>query len=737
MFNRTENTKMKFFSLPNLSSDKILDDGDPRNAGPTPEFEDKAGYREWCNNKSTNWIFFSHVEGMSSRGRITVQNEPYMLHGFTADYDSEQTHQEALPIILKNMPEGLGPSWISSSFSGHLRLTWEFEEPVFIDQPQLAERFLKQLEKTLKIDKLCAGLDESTFKLSQYWAAGSDWARIQGGRAIPSRELSLMMLNAAKSVQIKTEGPTIPIEQVAVEVERRWPGRCDSFAEGVRVPLFWVEPFEDRVGAQVGEFGMICYSTRAGKSFVGWSEILGPEFMRDFQAKRIGAAAENLYFNGKHYFRKDEDGEWKVRTKEDTVMWLKGQGISARASAKKVASEAEEVLLAIQQTHEVAYAAPLVHDNRQIVVVHGDKILNTSRVPLMKPADTGETSEFPWLYSFFNNIWKEPTKTQRDFFLAWLQHAYKFCLAGRPAQGQAVIIAGPASSGKTFLTSHILGRIFGGASDATEFLMGRTNFNKQDSQVYLWAIDDSKGSISWENKAAFSAALKKHVANPTVRCEAKGVDAVTLPYKGRIVVICNTDRESLNIIPSLNNTIKDKIMLFMWKGWNAKFLPNGGTEEIVAQELPHFLRWLIDWKPPQEVLNDDPRFMINVYHHPDMLDRADSMTPHARLREILATWIAESGEVEEARKNRARIWKGAYNLRRALSLDPGTKNELREFHRWHMDLALEELGFPSRKRGGVTEYLLFDGCPEKERPRTEKENETTETEVEPLADEVV
>ena len=31
--------------------------------------------------------------------------------------------------------------------------------------------------------------------------------------------------------------------------------------------LFWIDPFVERVGCQVSEGGMICYSDRAGK---GW-----------------------------------------------------------------------------------------------------------------------------------------------------------------------------------------------------------------------------------------------------------------------------------------------------------------------------------------------------------------------------------------------------------------------------------------------------------------------------------
>src|SRR5262249_24366353 len=151
----------------------------------------------------------------------------------------------------------------------------------------------------------------------------------------------------------------------------------------------------------------------------------------------------------------------------------------------------------------------------------------------------------------------------------------------------------------------------------------------------------------WENKSAFSAALKKHVANPQVRCESKGVNACTIPWKGRIVVTCNTDKESLDIIPHLYATIKDKLMLFMWGDWQAKFLPAGATETVVTKELPYFLAWLRDWKPPSYVMADNPRYAIKSYHNPTMIREAHDASPGARLDEMLQLWRAVLGDTQQ------------------------------------------------------------------------------------------
>jgi hypothetical protein len=382
-------------------------------------------------------------------------------------------------------------------------------------------------------------------------------------------------------------------------------------------------------------------------------------------------------------------------------MWLRAQGINPRPEAKSYASEADKVLLTVQEHHRVKAAAPIVHDKRQLVMINGETYLNISTKGVIKPAT--ETGDFTWIKNFFDNIWDEPVVAQRDNFFAWLRYAYMNCLEGKPVQGQAIIIAGPPSSGKTFLNHRILGEIFNGFSDATEFLMGRTNFNKDNSEVYLWAIDDTKGAASWENHAAFSAAIKKHVANPQVRCEGKGKNAFTIPWKGRIVITCNTDKESLNIIPHLNLTIKDKLSLFMWNGWKAPFEQGGKSEAAVLRELPYFLQWLVTWSPPKSVLSDNPRYVVNSYHHPSMLKEAFWGSAASRLQEEIELYI-ESGYDKKGGK----LWVTPARLRKLLQENKSSADVLREFGRNRMPAALQELDYKTRQNGTSTQYLVFD-----------------------------
>jgi hypothetical protein len=665
----------------------------------------KQAFRDWCNDASTHHCFYSTVEGLIPSGRVSVQNPPHRRHGLVVDYDAQVP--DPIAAIVQNAAKGLLPCWASTSYSGNHRIVFEFEESVLVDNEQLSERFLKIMAKELALKSLLPGLDDSSYKPIQYFELGQAWRRVPGSNRISADLLAMWFFKAATERVLPSGDTQIPIEAVAAEVEKQFPGRwLGEFSVGSRGPLFWIADGIDRVGCQVGDFGMICYSDRAGKSFLSWSEILGRAFVRDYDAERIGAAAKGIWFDGKRYWRRGSDGDWRALTKDDTIMWLKGQGLSARCAAKETISEAEKVLLAVQELRQVKAATPVVHDSREVVFINGEKYLNISACKVIRPAASGDPAEFPWLNTFLEKVWDENHPQQRDYFLAWLQHFYVSALRGSPQQGHAVFIAGDPSRGKTFLNQRIIGAMMGGFSDPTDFLMGRTQFNKADSEVAHWAIDDTRGASSWENHSKFSAAIKKHVANPQVRCEGKNANAFTIPWNGRIVVTCNTDKESLNILPAANDSILDKIMMFRLGGWQADFLPNRGTEAVVAKELPSFLCWLEQWQPPSQVLSENPRYRVRAYHHPLMLEESENAAPAARLRELLDEYC-DSALDKEQRKPQ---WFTPAKLRKALSQDPSARDSLKEFGRDRMAPAMESLGedyvIRSRKNGRTTEYLI-------------------------------
>ena len=72
--------------------------------------------------------------------------------------------------------------------------------------------------------------------------------------------------------------------------------------EGCRVPLFWIDDGISRLGAVVKEEGVIAYSDRAEYVWNDWGEILGREWVRKYEERKISSSIGNVYTDGKLFW---------------------------------------------------------------------------------------------------------------------------------------------------------------------------------------------------------------------------------------------------------------------------------------------------------------------------------------------------------------------------------------------------------------------------------------------------
>src|SRR5260370_17252 len=512
---------MKFFALKNLSS-KEIKEIDPPKMSPAADFPtDKAEHDEWKSLPTTEHCFYNCTEGLYPTLRVDTDNPSKFLHGFVCEFDADIT-EDMVAKIPKNGASGMLPTWVSRSrFRNGCRLVLEFEGTIFVDNRDMTERFLKAFAKEAKLRNLLPGLDEACFRLTQYEELGIDWRKVDGAEPIKSDLLSLIFFRAAGQKKL-VEGTQILLEKVGEEVERRWPGKWPGkFEEGVRGPLFWVDPYVDRVGCQVGEFGMICYSDRAGKSFCSWKDILGVEFVRNFEAAQIGRAIEGVWFDNQYYWSRLENGRWAPNKKEDIAADLK---IKNHLKPPQV----EEALSIIRNSQRVTGDFPCKHNKAAgIADDSGGLFLNISTRKVIQPAK--EDGQFPWLAEFVEKIWDSAHHDiQRDTFLAWFQRLYKTAYDGNMKAGQAVLIAGDPGLGKTLFSRKVIGAALGGFTDASNYLLSKTAFNKEAAETAVWSVDDDRGGSSWELHDNFSNAIKKYVANPQIPYHPKYKDETTV-----------------------------------------------------------------------------------------------------------------------------------------------------------------------------------------------------------------
>jgi hypothetical protein len=664
---------MKFFAISNLSSHDV-EVVDPTTSDLlAPLHSSKEERRAWQTAVTTQHLFYSACEGLAPSLRVSERNESYKLHGLVCDYDSKISDAE-LGGLAKNAAPGLLPVWISHTFSGGARLVFEFKEPVYVDNPDIADCFLKELRKELRLKYLLPGFDDKSLNLTQYFELGRGWQRVPDAKPIPSNVLGLVFYRAAGKKTIRGEGPQIPIEAVAAEVERRWPGRINGeFTVGLRTPLFWIDDGIDRIGAQVGDFGMICYSDRAHKSFFHWGEILGSEFVRNYEAAREGAAMEDWDFDGDGYWRRLGNGQWSRRNKVTCADDLRTEyHLSSKPNSKTdTASDVLRVMNRIRNERAVAGAMPMLYSRERYVFKSGQKYLSIATTRPIQPADNGDPTNFPWLYQFFEHVWDPTCPDQKLHFLAWFKRFYESALGGNLKAGQAVYIAGPPDIGKTLVSWRVVGAALGGhAPEGIDYLKGDTTFNKELAENPLIAIDDSELAEDIMLRKRFTSMLKKLVANPMINYHRKNIDGVSIPWKGRILVTCNLTPDSLSILPRLGPDNLNKFHLFKFgEEWFPDYQVEGGIEAQLQKELPYALRWLLDLdvsavtSPKGQLTKTEAatiaRFGMLGYHAPYLLDHIAEESSEQNLREMIYILWRNAGKKEPE-------WFNMQQLREAL-----------------------------------------------------------------------
>jgi len=612
---------------------------------PRPTGITKEQFRSWCAANTTQSKFISVWQGINPKARIATGNPATRLHGIIGDYDSVTAYAN-----ISELPRSCGvlPTWVINTFTpGKVRLVWEFESPVNVGNVELTDRFLQQLDKRVRFSKALPGWDKSSTDSNQYFEVGHNWQRINEASPIPESLLEMAMMEAGTSAKITSNDVEIPMQAIAAEVARQFPGRWNkSFEVGQRGPLFWIADGIDREGCVVTANGMVCFSDRAASNFMPWRTILGTKFVSEYEQEIIGGAAAKFYTDGKAYYTKP-NGEWIGLSREDAKLQLKVMGVSDQKRKGQNASDVDAVLAHIQIQRRVTAAVPVLYRDTDIEEIGGERYLNLNTRQAMQPAADGDPNLWPWIHNFVENAFDGG----RDHFLGWFKHVYESALRKDLQPGQVIVIAGDAHTGKSFINRWMIGAALGGSVNATQVLMRQSSFNKQAGEVGLWRVDDAPTDGDPRDKRRFTQALKEHAANPTLLYHPKFRDAIELPFLGRVVITMNIDPESLALLPAMDSSFADKVMLFRLRdGFVPKFKrTTTENESQILSELPHFLRWLLNWEPPKEVINrSKPRYGVKPFHHPKLVEESHAESVEYSVQELLEPWCIGKSKDRDA-----------------------------------------------------------------------------------------
>ncbi len=680
-----------FFAIPNLSAHEARRIENPWSEPIAPQNlldASKVEFSRWCTTPTTKHCFFSAAEGLDPLRRISSENNRVVaLHGFIADVDREIPDEHfTVEYIHKKCKTQYLPNYASRTHSGNGRLVWMFSTPVSVPNQKVATAFLKYLARELKIAKIWGAIDEKSWAPEQYYERGRDWISVSN-EVIPEEMLQYWLFESGRDLDFTDDERElrIPWEKINDRFQElhpgKWPGPLE---EGSRGPAFWRDTRSGN-SAIVRKGGIQDF----GGEFRTWSSLLGYEWVSESQGERLGHALKSFWNDEKDYFFYDPSdaapvvrlnlGKLERKLKVD-------YNISQQKIKGKSYSELEEIVKKIDE-RVIAGAAPFIHFPPKPLMINGRLYLNTSRVRPLAPAPEpeeykGQPIPFGFNFSYMKEILvhmfpkDQKGRSPLESLLATLRYKYCHALAMDPRPSQALVLMGKKDSGKTLLTEGVFAPMFGdpricGSSiislDDTlrihqsivgrpfDFAVGRTNHNDELQEYPVWTYDDERVRNDKELND-YTNFIKKTTASGSIRFNPKHVKAVNTIWRGLQTINCNDDGMSSRQLPNMDVSTLDKIMLFRVNN-GFPFLPRAEGYKRIQEELPHFCRWLLNWKIPPHCIGT-PRFEIEAYHDPYLLQMAYENGANYEFAEMLGLFLHNFREMKKATGEEVKEWVG-------------------------------------------------------------------------------
>ena len=179
--------------------------------------------------------------------------------------------------------------------------------------------------------------------------------------------------------------------------------------------------------------------------------------------------------------------------------------------------------------------------------------------------------------------------------------------------------------------NNVLGALFGGGIKASEYLCGKNDWTDYLFEYGMWLVDDEAPNESAAMHTAFTAKLKEHVANDTFLITGKFKKSGRAFWRGRISITLNDDPVSMRLLPDLDMSIKDKLMIFKC---SPDYDFKADTKDLIRAELPYFARWLLDHDIPKTMR--DVRFGVKAYINKSLENLALADSRYSHIAELLS-----------------------------------------------------------------------------------------------------
>jgi hypothetical protein len=352
-----------------------------------------------------------------------------------------------------------------------------------------------------------------------------------------------------------------------------------------------------------------------------------------------------IYYDGQSsstaYWRENNNGGWQKINDSALHTELVAQGFNPQKPDDQFLSELNMAKRDIQLNQDIVFAGPLAGLDAGLYSICGNRILVTQSPRLIEPC----AGDFTTIRTVIDNLLNDGTVDQTPYFYGWLKIAYESVRARKLMPGQALALAGPKGSGKSLLQNLITEILGGRVGKPYQFMTGGTNFNSEIFASEHLMIEDESASIDIRARRHLSSAIKNITVNTTQRCHPKNRTAITLTPFWRLSISLNEEPENLMVLPPIDESLSDKIMLL--KAFK-KPMPMASDDSCEREkfwnqlkgELPAFLDFLVKWTIPEDLKSQ--RFGIAEYHHPDLIRALTALQPETHLLALIDEYILQS-----------------------------------------------------------------------------------------------
>ena len=334
------------------------------------------------------------------------------------------------------------------------------------------------------------------------------------------------------------------------------------------------------------------------------------------------------------YYVENELQEYVPYTKTTLKLILKSFGLRGRAHDDELLSPIDSLIADVSYTKSVAYAGRLAGIRRGCYQMNGKRVLVTADPTIIE----GKKGQTPLIESVVKQLFQIGEVDQRPRIYGWLKMARKAMLEGFPMPGQALVLAGPRNAGKNLFQDIITEMLGGRAEKPYRYMVGRSEFNGDLFGAEHLCIADEVPFYDMPSRRVFGSKIKDICVNSLQSCHGKHKEALTLFPLWRLSISVNDEAENLVMLPPLEESIEDKIMLL--KVSRAIMpMPSDSPQhrmefwDAVRAEIPSFIHFVENYEIPEEL--KESRFGIQAFQHPELVELLKEMTHENRLMELM------------------------------------------------------------------------------------------------------